>query len=1242
MKGLLGRAVIVLLVITLLWPTAASAQSVVSANVANGQPMTAVQQDMPPVQDDLSTAPGVRIVESTGHGVVLDVITPDFDVQEQRTENGACTRLTVPGYGESDKAGWPRVPVIGTMIGIPQDAEPALAVVETDVITRTVDHDLCPVPQPRYDVAPDGTVTYRGEAAVPDALAYATDRVYPAKIAEVMETGLIRNQRVVQLRFYPFRVNPVTGVLEYYRRIRVQVQFGGRAGDVTDDVEKRARVTGADPFDQLLEQVVANYDVARQWQEPSASRSAASSNQIHTPATSSSSYKLTVDADGIYRVTYADLEAAGVPVTTLDPRTFVLRAQGTEVAIDVVGEDDGVFDPGDAIIFYGQRMNTRYTDVNVYWLTWGGVNGLRMTGVDGAPTGSGTVPESFRTTQRVEQNVYYQSSRPSGADQDHWYWDYIWATAPSTAVFTTTLLAPAATPATATVWGLFKGYNAVPYHHTQVYLNGHLIDDATWLPQDEYVFKVDVPQSYLVEGVNTFTVHAPLDGGITGDYFFINRFEIAYQRTYAATGDGLTFDSDVPGTWEYAITGFTTATAQAFDVTTPTAPHRILNTISAPDGDTHTVRFEQTITGTHRYLVVTPAQFRSVLSIAADRSSDLHAPTNAADYIVITHRDFYTDVLPLADYRASQGLRTVVVDVQDIYDEFNDGIFDPNAIHDFLAYAYANWTAPAPSYVVLVGDGHYDFKDYLGYGEPNYIPPFLADVDFWLKETAADNRYVCVSGDDNLPDMHLGRLPVRTRAEAQAVVAKIIAYEQHPAPGDWNRQTLFVTDNPDSAGNFYAYSDAVADTYVPVPYAVQKVYYGQTHPTVSQARAAILDAINAGQLIINYVGHGSIFAWAAEHLLSRDDAGALTNAGRLPFVVPMACLDGYYIFPSPPGSDYSASSEVFVRAAGKGSIAHWSATGLGLAAAHDYLDKGLFEAIFSDDVTQLGPATLQSKLYLYTHTGGFQDQIDTYLLFGDPALRLNVVKADVSVTQTLHSTGVLWSGGDVTYRFSFSNTGPATAHHVVISDTLPAALNDPVVISTGATVTLRTGSALVWDVGDLPAGQGGVITVAATIDPAFSGALVNIVRITTSARESDLTNNSPDPAATTMYVYPDAPTSVGLASFTAAPAGDGVRLAWETASELDLLGFNLYRAVEEDGEPAAINAALIPSQAPGSTQGASYTYLDATAKPGVTYFYWVQTVTLHGTTAQSDPVSAKLSAPSMTTSVFLPLVVNTH
>jgi hypothetical protein len=166
------------------------------------------------------------------------------------------------------------------------------------------------------------------------------------------------------------------------------------------------------------------------------------------------------------------------------------------------------------------------------------------------------------------------------------------------------------------------------------------------------------------------------------------------------------------------------------------------------------------------------------------------------------------------------------VDVQDIYDEFNFGIVDVHAIRNFLAYTIDNWD-PYPSYVLLFGDGHFNPKGYnlskYNAWEESYIPPYLAPVDPDILETAADNRYVTLVGDDILPDMMLGRLAVNNTEEASAVVEKIITYETTPPPGDWRQEILAVTDDPDDAGNFYLISDNLLNCCLPGPFTAEKV-----------------------------------------------------------------------------------------------------------------------------------------------------------------------------------------------------------------------------------------------------------------------------------------------------------------------------------------------------------------------------------------------------------------------------------
>lgn len=111
-----------------------------------------------------------------------------------------------------------------------------------------------------------------------------------------------------------------------------------------------------------------------------------------------------------------------------------------------------------------------------------------------------------------------------------------------------------------------------------------------------------------------------------------------------------------------------------------------------------------------------------------------------------------------------------------------------------------------------------------------------------------------------------------------------------------------------------------------------------------------------------------------------------------------------------------------------------------------------------------------------------------------------------------------------------------------------------------------------------------------------------------------------------------APLAVTLANFSAAQQGDAVLVTWETASELDNLGFNLHRGVDPAGPDRQINAALIPSQSPGSSGGYAYTWEDrADLAPGATYVYWLEDVDIHGVTTMHSPVSVTYQAPTAVT-----------
>ena len=149
-----------------------------------------------------------------------------------------------------------------------------------------------------------------------------------------------------------------------------------------------------------------------------------------------------------------------------------------------------------------------------------------------------------------------------------------------------------------------------------------------------------------------------------------------------------------------------------------------------------------------RYLALTDANLATAASLELDIPSAWKSPQNGADYILITHQDLMSSAMTLADYHAGSGLRVATVDIEDIYDEFNYGVFNPQAIRDFLAYAYQNWQAPAPVYVLLLGEASYDYRNLLGIGRVNYVPTQMIET-ILLGETASDNWLVAFNGDES-------------------------------------------------------------------------------------------------------------------------------------------------------------------------------------------------------------------------------------------------------------------------------------------------------------------------------------------------------------------------------------------------------------------------------------------------------------------------------------------------------------
>ncbi|HID86568.1 MAG TPA: hypothetical protein EYP55_04210 [Anaerolineae bacterium] len=675
--------------------------------------------------------------------------------------------------------------------------------------------------------------------------------------------------------------------------------------------------------------------------------------------------KIYIEEDGIYRVTAIALRGAGLDLGDT-PRMIQLTNRGREVPFRVVGQGKAM-----AIEFYGLANKGKYSKANVYWLALGQA-GRRMAERK-APLGDTLAfPGSFATTLHFEEDLLHRPKVPEGAD--HWHWRSL--TAPSSAAFAFSLPHPAADDGVLRV-SLLGGTSSPvrPDHHVRILLNDRLVADATWDGQEGDLVEAAIPRSYLLEGANILLVEAPGDTGAKADIVLFDWFELDYRRRFVAEGDCLEFEGQA-GT--YRLAGFSQRDVEIFDITYPHSVAHLSGHSVERRSDGYAVFFSDNAAGRRRYLAVSSKAIKDPARIAPASPTDLRAPDRQADYIVITYPDFRQSLQPLVEWRQAQGLRVAVATIDQIYDEFSHGLADPTAIRDFLRYAHEHWAKPAPRYVLLVGDASYDYRDNLKAPHKNLVPTYLLDTHF-VGETASDNWFVRLD-DDGLPDMAIGRLPAKSAAEVKAIVDKIISYERSSTSGGWRKRVLLVADDDDPA--FESISNDLARDCLASDYQAIKVYLN-AFADPEESRARIIEEINDGSLIISYIGHAALDVWAKERVFASEDIASLHNGEKLPFVVTMTCLDGYFHHP-----EADCLAEELLLAEGKGAIACFAPTSESLPSDQDVLVKALFQALFADDIPTLGEAIVRAKRSLPERGRGYEDLIETYTLLGDPALRL--------------------------------------------------------------------------------------------------------------------------------------------------------------------------------------------------------------------------------------------------------------
>ena len=681
------------------------------------------------------------------------------------------------------------------------------------------------------------------------------------------------------------------------------------------------------------------------------SNSVAADPGTHRWAISQAGVKIGVRREGIYRVNRADLTANGLDPNS-NPALWQLYVEGVQQSI-IVGSN------GDYIEFYGKGIDTVESDTRMYYLVVGPSAGKRMQTRVIRPSVGTAVSASYDQKAVFKERTSYLSQILNG-DAENYFGRAIVST-PTTYVFSTTGID--FTDTTTSIKVDFQGFSLVA-HTVQITLNGNLLGTANGVSRNTFSNTFSVPTSFLVEGANSLLMSAV---GPSGDVSFFDKISIDFNRTYKAEQNKLSIVS--PSSRIAKLDGFSSANIRIFDITYESNATALTNYTVVPAGNGFGVNLPAT-----RPRVLYAVEDSAVMAAASLNANDpglLSVPSTTADLVIISYKLFLAEAETWATYRRNQGFTVKVINVDEIYDEFNYGVLSADSIKSFLNYTTGNW-ATSPRYALLIGDASTDSRGYQSFGFFNFVPTRM--VDTIHGETGSDEAMGDFDGD-GLSAIAFGRIAARSSAEVTISLTKTINFEQALTPNPLSRGALFAYDFPDGY-DFGGMSNRLA-ALLPAGTPTSFVYRG-----TPDAQTTIITEINSGKFIINYSGHGTTGTWGGSNaLFDIFDVPSLTNTNGQTIFTMLTCLNGYFM-----NANISNKSlaERLIDTPNSPAVAAWSSTGLTTADIQEIMATRFYSQLALGNITRMGDLVKDAK----TSIPGGTDVRLSWALLGDPMLKV--------------------------------------------------------------------------------------------------------------------------------------------------------------------------------------------------------------------------------------------------------------
>ncbi len=693
--------------------------------------------------------------------------------------------------------------------------------------------------------------------------------------------------------------------------------------------------------------------------------------------------KIAVVTDGIYRLSAEALRNAGLAFDSLAVETVHLSTGGQPIPYLLQDE---------ALFFYGQASDNRYSAERVYILQTGAAGHvmaqLPAGEANGQPDPTAAPRQLISPTLHLEENLFYEQRAAGGSGpacqatpapactptNDVWFWRRI-TSAGQESRFSMALALPTLAPGAARLqlqlYGLTHDPKLVGDHDFSLLINDQLVADVVWDGQVHHTLTLPIPDGVLQPGDNTLLIDNSQPGAAFVDQMQLNWVALTYPSYPQAATDAVQTPA---AAGRLALSGFSRQPV-ILDITHPEQP-RHLSGWGFADGTAIL-----NLTDNLQLAAAGPRAWREPVALTPLRtqvaswfeSETSFSSASQADMLVVTTAQLAPALAPLVAARAAEGLRSVVVDVADLYDVYTHGEVSPDAIQAFVQQAVTTWAGPKPRYLFLVGEATTDPRGYLAQRTEdaallprNHVPsPFVLAA--FGGETVSDARLADSDGDLR-PNLAVGRWPMDTPEAVRTLVERTLAYEQG-APAT---QAIFTFDG--SSQEFALFTEQLlTETHFPTEQATL---------LAGPAGDEVAAAWNAGAWLISYVGHGSQALWGKDEIFSNERVSQLEPLAAPPIVTQFTCLSGQFADPY-----VESLSETLLRHR-YGPVLVVSATSLTLSNHQAPFAAGLVRGLQDPAIQRIGDALQQAKEDLDTRLPGLQEISDTFGLLGDPSAHI--------------------------------------------------------------------------------------------------------------------------------------------------------------------------------------------------------------------------------------------------------------